>query len=91
VQPALSALLLPVQRTVSAYSCRDLSEQNLTGQLPDAITRLRLLSSMYARKESCHEPHAVPKCSPPQFRSRGVLAHGYLGYHRESSPAAEAA
>jgi chromosome condensin MukBEF MukE localization factor len=32
--------------------CSDLSEQNLTGQLPDAITRLRLLSSMCARIES---------------------------------------
>jgi hypothetical protein len=33
--------------------CSDLSGQNLTGQLPDAITRLRLLSSMCAQVESC--------------------------------------
>jgi hypothetical protein len=37
---------------VSAHSCSDLSGQNFTGQLPDAITRLRLLSSMYARVDS---------------------------------------
>ena len=33
---------------VSAHSCSDLSGQNLTGQLPDTITRLRLLASMCA-------------------------------------------
>ena len=33
--------------------CSDLSGQNLTGQLPDAITRLRLLSSMCAQVDSC--------------------------------------
>ncbi len=34
-------------------SCSDLSGQNVTGQLPDAITRLRLLSSLCARVDSC--------------------------------------
>jgi hypothetical protein len=41
-----------VQPAASADSCRDLSGQNFTGQLPDAITRLRLLSSMCARVDS---------------------------------------
>ncbi len=45
-------LLLPGQPTVSADSCSDLSGQNFTGQLPDTITRLRLLSSMCARVDS---------------------------------------
>jgi hypothetical protein len=48
----LAALLLPAQPTVSAHSCSDLSGQNFTGQLPDSITRLRLLSSMCARVDS---------------------------------------
>ncbi len=52
VRPVLAALLLSVQPTVSAGSCRDLSAQNLTGQLPATITRLRLLSSMCARVDS---------------------------------------
>jgi hypothetical protein len=53
VRPLLAALLLSLQPTVSAHSCRDLSGQNLTGPLPDTITRLRLLSSMCARIDSC--------------------------------------
>ena len=48
VRPLL--LLLVVQPAASADSCRDLSGQNFTGPLPDAITRLRLLSSMCARR-----------------------------------------
>jgi hypothetical protein len=44
----LATLLLSLLPTVSAHSCSDLSGQNLTGQLPDAITRLRILSSMCA-------------------------------------------
>jgi hypothetical protein len=52
VRPLLAALLLPVEPAVSAGSCSDLSGQNLTGQLPDTIARLRLLSSMYARVDS---------------------------------------
>ncbi len=48
VRPLL--LLLVVQPAVSADSCRDLSAQNLTGQMPATITRLRLLSSMCARR-----------------------------------------
>ena len=48
-----AALLLLVQPIASADSCRDLSGQNLTGQLPATITRLRLLSSMCARIDSC--------------------------------------
>ncbi len=42
------ALLLPLQSTVSAHFCSDLSRQNFTGQLPNTITRLRILSSMCA-------------------------------------------
>jgi hypothetical protein len=52
VRPLFAARLLPMQPTVSAHSCSDLSGQNFTGQLPEAITRLRLLSSMCARVES---------------------------------------
>ena len=48
VRPLFAALLLLVQPTASADSCSDLSGQNFTGQLPATITRLRLLSSMYA-------------------------------------------
>ncbi len=44
-------LLRLVQPTANADSCSDLSGQNFTGQLPDTITRLRLLSSMCARVE----------------------------------------
>ncbi len=69
-----AALLLSVQPTVSADSCSDLSEQNFTGQLPATITRLRLLSSMCARDESCYEPHAEPKWSHSQPRSGSVLS-----------------
>jgi hypothetical protein len=53
VRPLLAVLLLLVQPAASADSCRDLSGQNFTGQLPATITRLRLLSSMCARVESC--------------------------------------
>jgi hypothetical protein len=61
---ARSHRFLSLQPTVSADSCRDLSAQNLTGQLPAAITRLRLLSSMCARVDSQWDPHAMPKRSP---------------------------
>jgi hypothetical protein len=52
VRPLSPRVCFLCSPTVSAHSCRDLSEQNLTGQLPDAITRLRLLSSMCARVDS---------------------------------------
>jgi hypothetical protein len=41
-----------VRPIASADSCSNLSGQNFTGQLPDAITRLRILSSLCARIES---------------------------------------
>jgi hypothetical protein len=50
VRPLFAALLLSLQPTVSADSCSNLSGQNLTGQLPDTIARLRLLSSMRVRR-----------------------------------------
>jgi hypothetical protein len=53
VRPLFAAILLLAQPTVSAQSCSDLSGQNFTGQLPDTITRLRLLSSLCARLDSC--------------------------------------
>jgi hypothetical protein len=31
---------------------RDLSGQNFTGQIPDSISRMRMLSSMYAHSDS---------------------------------------
>ena len=52
VRLVFAALLLLVQPAVSADSCSDLSGQNITGQLPDTITRLRLLSSMCAHVDS---------------------------------------
>jgi hypothetical protein len=52
VRLLFAALFLSLQPTVSADSCSDLSGQNLTGQLPDTITRLRLLSLMCARVDS---------------------------------------
>ena len=53
VRPLFAALLLSVQPAVSADSCSDLSGQNFTGQLPDTITRLRLLSSMCVHVDLC--------------------------------------
>ena len=53
VRLLFAALLRPVQPAASADSFRDLSGQNFTGQLPDAITRLRILSSMCAHVDSC--------------------------------------
>ncbi len=76
---ALAALLLSVQPTVSAETCSDLSGQNFTGQLPDTITRLRLLSSMYAREESCvvpftaRERERAPLSSAASSTTRGSL------------------
>ena len=52
----------------SADSCRDLSGQNFTGQLPDAITRLRLLSSMCAPRRvvagAARRAQMVPSTAP---------------------------
>jgi hypothetical protein len=38
----------PIRRRRIVHYCRDLSGQNLTGQLPESITLLRMLSSMCA-------------------------------------------
>ncbi len=38
----------PIRRRLIVHCCSDLSGQNLTGQIPESITRLRMLSSMCA-------------------------------------------
>ncbi len=38
----------PIRQRLIVYCCSDLSGQNLTGQIPESITRLRMLSSMCA-------------------------------------------
>ena len=74
-----------MQPAASADSCSDLSGQNFTGQLPDAITRLRLLSSMCARVDSALvplEPLAHAQCAPkraPLCRCTAFAARGAAG------------
>ena len=74
----------------NAQNCRDLSGQNLTGQLPDSITRLRVLHTMCACTYPSYELHAelapavspvvpwpapcLPRHPPPLFRLLLILA-----------------